>query len=95
DRSLFADPQRQLPDTVKRQVHDQIGAKIGDVVAATEFTYSVTRYRVCLKSFLCDGTLGTSSATDNTRWVTAAELAEVPLSKTGRRIAEWLTRRAT
>ena len=93
DRSLFADSQSQLPDTVRRQVHDRIGAKVGDVVAATEFMYSVTRYRVCLKSFLCDGTVAASSGTDSIQWFTAAELAELPLSKTGRRVAEWLTSR--
>lgn len=90
---LFADPHSQLPDTVQRQVRDQIGAKVGDVVAATEFMYSVTRYRVCLKSFLCNGTNAESSGTDGTQWFTAAELAELPLSKTGRRVAEWLTSR--
>ena len=95
DRSLFAEPHSQLPNRVRQQVYDQIGAKIGDVVATTEFTYSVTRYRVCLKSFLCEGTNAGSSGTDSAQWFTAVELAELPLSKTGRRVAEWLTSRAT
>lgn len=92
DRLLFAEPHSQLPTAVKRQVHDQIGARVGDVFAATEFTYSVTRYRVCLKSFLCNGTNAGSSKTDGTQWFTDAELAELPLSKTGRRVAEWLAK---
>jgi len=94
DRRLFAEPHSQLPNTVRRQVYDQIGAKVGDVVAATEFTYSVTRYRVCLKSFLCNGKITGSSVTGGPQWFTTAELAELPLSKTGRRVAEWLTSRA-
>jgi len=95
ERQLFAAPHGALSATVRRQVHDQIGARIGDVVAATEFTYSVTRYRVCLRSFLCDGTIAGSSGTDSPQWFTAADLAELPLSKTGRRVADWLISRAT
>ena len=94
ERRLFADPHNQLPETVRQQVHDLIGAKVGDVVATTEFTYSVTRYRVCLKSFLCDGTLDAKEKKDGTQWFTTAELAELPLSKTGRLVVEWLTSRA-
>ena len=92
-RSLFADSHSVLPVTIRRQVHNQIGATVGEVVAATEFTYSVTRYRVCLKSFLCNGTMGAKNITDGTQWFTDAEMAELPLSKTGRQVAEWLTSR--
>ena len=95
DRLLFAEPCSQLPNTIRRQVHDQIGAKVGEVVAATEFTYAVTRYRVCLKSFLCNGTGAKLSKANGPQWFTTAELAELPLSKTGRRVAEWLTSFAT
>ncbi len=93
ERSLFAESNSVLPESIRRQVHDQIGAKIGDVVAATEFTYSVTRYRVCLKSFLCNGTVGANVITGGTQWFTDAELVELPLSKTGRLVVEWLASR--
>lgn len=93
DRSLFADFHRRLPETVRRQVLDLIGAKTGKVIAATEFSYSVTRYRVCLKSFLCEGTIHGASSVVGTQWFSVEEMAELPLSKTGRLVAQWLTRR--
>jgi A/G-specific adenine glycosylase len=80
-----------LPETVRRRVHEQAGAKVSQVIAGTEFKYSVTRYRVRLLSFLCDGTIAASSEVDGTQWFTAEEMADLPLSKTGRRVAEWLS----
>ena len=94
-RSLLTALQSPLPDKIRCQVQAQIGATVGDVVAAMEFRYSVTRYRVCLKSFLCDGTLAANEIADGTQWFNSAELAELPLSKTGRRVVEWLTNRVT
>jgi len=94
-RSLLTAPQSPLPDKIRCKVQAQIGATVGDVVAAMEFRYSVTRYRVCLKSFLCDGTSAANEIADGTQWFNSAELAELPLSKTGRRVVEWLTNRVT
>lgn len=93
ERSLFADTSGVLPPDVHRRVQEQVGAKIGAVIASTEFMYSVTRYRVCLRSFLCDGTVGKSARADGLQWFTAQQMAELPLSKTGRQVANWLASR--
>jgi A/G-specific adenine glycosylase len=89
--NLFRSVYNDLPDTVQKRIHEQVGAKVGDVVAALEFTYSVTRYRVRLRSFLCDSTVPESVQGTDTSWFSASELAGLPLSKTGRRVADWLT----
>ena len=93
ERSLFAGTPRGLPPEVQRRVQEQVGAKIDDVIAGTEFMYSVTRYRVCLRSFLCDGTVAKSAKADGSKWFTAEQMAELPLSKTGRQVANWLASR--
>ena len=94
ERSLFTAAVTVLPETIRRRIYDQAGTKVSEVIAATEFMYSVTRYRVCLMSFLCDGTTAGSSKVDGTQWFTAEEMTELPLSKTGRQVAEWLTTQA-
>jgi A/G-specific adenine glycosylase len=94
ERNLFTATATVLPETIRRRVYDQAGTKVSHVTAATEFMYSVTRYRVCLMSFLCDGTTAGSSKVDGTQWFTAEEMTELPLSKTGRLVAQWLTSRA-
>ena len=91
-RNLFTLHCSNLPDTIRRRIHDQVGAKVGDVVARAEFTYSVTRFRVCLMSFLCDGSVSKRSTTDGTQWFVVDELSALPLSRSGRMVAEWLTR---
>ena len=92
-RSLFLSSSNVLPETVQHRVKEQIGATVGEVVDGTEFTYSVTRYRVRLLGFLCDGTTPKSLKGDNGQWFTMAEIAELPLSKTGRQVVDWLASR--
>ncbi|HQZ66839.1 MAG TPA: A/G-specific adenine glycosylase [Planctomycetaceae bacterium] len=89
-RNLFASSADILPETIQRRVLEQVGLGLGSVIAATEFTYSVTRYRVRLMSFLCDSAASIGSKLKNAQWFSAAELAELPLSRTGRQVVEWL-----
>jgi len=89
-RNVFRSVYNGLPDMVQKRILEQIGAKVGRVVAALEFSYSVTRYRVRLKSFLCDSNVTRNSQAENTQWFTARELVELPLSRTGRQVADWL-----
>jgi len=90
ERSLFASTSSVLPANIRHRVKEQIGATVGEVVAGTEIKYSVTRYRVRLLAFLCHGTAPKSSKTDTGQWFTIEEIAELPLSKTGRQVADWL-----
>ena len=78
---------------VQHRVKEQVGATVGKVLAGTELTYSVTRYRVRLSGFLCEGTAPNSQKTDTGQWFTIEEIAELPLSKTGRQMADWLSSR--
>ena len=93
ERSLFTSSSSMLPATIRHRVQEQIGATVGEVVAGTEFTYSVTRYRVRLLGFLCEGTASKSATVDKGQWFTREEIAELPLSKTGRQVADWLASR--
>ncbi len=89
-RNLFASAADALPETIQRKVLEQVGVGLGRVIAATEFTYSVTRYRVRLMSFLCDIASARGSKMKDAQWFSAAKLAELPLSRTGRQVVEWL-----
>lgn len=93
ERSLFTSSSSLLPANICDRIKEQIGATVGEVVAGTEFTYSVTRYRVRLLGFLCDGTSPKSSRADNGQWFTMEEIAKLPLSKTGRQVLDWLANR--
>ena len=93
ERSLFTSSSSVLPANIRDRVKEQIGATVGEVFAGTEFTYSVTRYRVRLLGFLCDGTAPKSLRTDKGQWFTMEEIATLPLSKTGRQVADWLASR--
>ncbi len=90
-RSLFAVGNEPLTQTLQQRIFDLAGAKVGDVIAMTQFNYSVTRYRVRLTSFLCNGTAAARPKVGGTQWFAASELASLPLSKTGRLVANWLT----
>ena len=93
ERSLFASSSRLLPANIRHRIKAQIGSTVGEVVAGTEFTYSVTRYRVRLLGFLCDGTAPKSSMADDRQWFTMQEIGDLPLSKTGRQVVDWLASR--
>ena len=55
-----------------------------------EFSYAVTRYKVRLLCFVCETADAVSESTEEQAWFTLADLASLPLSATGRRIAKWL-----
>ncbi len=92
-RSLFTSKSKALPANIRNRAKEQIGATVGEVIAGTEFTYSVTRYRVRLLGFLCNGAASKSSTVNNEQWFTMEEIAKLPLSKTGRQVADWLASR--
>lgn len=93
DRSLFTPKQAALPESVQQRIQDQIGVRTGHVIASTEFTYSVTRYRVRLMSFLCLDDAEKRARIKEAHWFTKSQLAELPLSSTGRKVAQWLIER--
>lgn len=61
----------------------------GTVQRWTEFSYSVTRYKVRLVVLECvvDRRV---KLPDDCRWAKVSDFEELPLSMTGRRIANWL-----
>ncbi len=89
-KSLFTASGEKIPDLLQNKVLDQVGCKVGRVSASTEITYSVTRYRVRLICFACESQGAAPVQSPERRWVSKSEMAELPLSKTGREIAKWL-----
>ncbi len=89
-QSLFSPEGLELPEFAVQQTQSQIGLKPGPVVASTEFSYSVTRYKVQLICFACSAHRARGKLSDGVQWFSLDELPELPLSITGRRIADWL-----
>jgi len=87
--SLF-EQELDFPDELEELV--ALVAKSGpkQVSRWTEFTYSVTRYKVRLVVLECEVN-HRSKLPEAHCWVRASDFNELPLSMTGRRIATWLT----
>jgi A/G-specific adenine glycosylase len=92
-KSLFSPEGLELPEFAIQKTQSQIGLKPGPIVASTEFSYSVTRYKVQLICFACSARRGGGKLSDGVQWFLQDELPELPLSMTGRRIADWLKAR--
>lgn len=89
-KSLFSPEGLELPEFAIRSTQSQIGLKPGLIVASTEFSYSVTRYKVQLICFACSAWRVRGKLSDGVQWFSLDKLPELPLSMTGRRIADWL-----
>ena len=92
-KSLFSPEGLELPEFAIQKTQSQVGLKPGPIAASTEFSYSVTRYKVQLICFTCSVRRGRGKLSDGVQWFSLDELPELPLSMTGRRIADWLTAR--
>jgi len=84
-----------LPSTITDRIKKQAGLLPGAIVDSTEFVYTVTRYRVVLKCFLCGTHSNTVKLKTGQQWFALSELANLPLSKTGRRVADWVKQRTS
>lgn len=92
-KSLFSPQGAELPEFAIERTRTQIGQKPGPIVSSTEFSYSVTRYKVQLICFACSARQGRGKLSDGVQWFSLDELPKLPLSRTGRRIADWLRER--
>jgi A/G-specific adenine glycosylase len=92
-KSLFSPEGLELPQFAVQKTQSQIGLKPGPIVASTEFSYSVTRYKVQLIIFACSARMARVKSIDGVQWFSLDELPELPLSMTGRRMADWLKAR--
>jgi len=88
--SLFSAAGDQLSESLQDRIRDQSGIHAGPVLGSMEFNYSVTRYKVRLLCFLCEAPAMKSAKGSEQQWFSIPELADLPLSATGRRIANWL-----
>jgi len=79
-----------LPAATLEQVKQQSGAVLGAVTAALQLTYAVTRFKVRLTAVVCRVHQSPRSLSDGWSWHAQEDLGELPLSKTGRQITDWL-----
>lgn len=84
------DPAGPLRDWLADAVHRQTGVRCEAGTAVREIRHGVTRFRIRLLCFTATRTGGRRLAGEELRWATAADLTDVPLSKTGRQFARTL-----
>jgi A/G-specific adenine glycosylase len=89
-KSLFDSHGERLPIAVTDQIRQQANMDAGPVLASMEFSYSVTRYKVRLSCFVCTLESASSEASEDLQWFSLNEMRDLPLSRTGREIAQWL-----
>jgi A/G-specific adenine glycosylase len=83
-----------LPEELTSRVRELTGYNINSLIDLTEFQYSITRYRVRLVCGLSAAAGRKMSATEDYQWFRLQDLEALPLSRTGRMIAEWLKSRS-
>lgn len=89
-RSLFSDEDAKLPAPTIERLQQLSGVAVANVTAALQLTYAVTRFKVRLMAVLCRVQQSPRSLPAGWSWYTQKELSELPLSKTGRQITDWL-----
>jgi A/G-specific adenine glycosylase len=77
---------------VEQNIHDLTGIRSAVEQLAIEFHHGVTRFRIHLLCYLGRYVEGQIANDDGIRWVALADLADYPLSVTGRKFADWLSR---
>lgn len=94
-KSLFERAEITLPRSILEQTGSLVNVEAGQILAATQFRYAVTRYRVTLRAVVCSVDQRTAhgrvdSGSLDTDWFSAQHLDHLPLSQTGRRVADWV-----
>jgi A/G-specific adenine glycosylase len=89
-KSLFSATGDRLPESFQERIRQQSNCEARRVLASMEFSYTVTRYKVRLLCFVCESSDIAPESGDERAWFTLANIGSLPLSATGRRIADWL-----
>lgn len=77
-------------DQLARLLEETTGVQAEFAEPLGEFAHSVTRYRIRLLCYVADYRGGRLKRGAEMRWIQPGELAQLPLSRPGRRIAEML-----
>ncbi len=90
------DKLRDLDAFVIAQVLERSGLRVTFERPLSTIKHGVTRYRITLRTYLARKVGGRLQQPLEARWVDSGELAELPLSVTGRKLAQqWIKEQAT
>ena len=84
---------RAIMRTLKQGLYEQTDIAAEILEPFTEIHHGVTRYRIRVICFNARYQSGVESS--DTRWISPADLHEYPLSRSGRKLADFLTERAS
>lgn len=90
DFPRFGPPLAHTIEEAARQTDQQFGLRIALGDRAKTIRHGVTKYRITLEAFHAD-VASASGETDDQRWLSADQLRAVPLSVTGRKLAQHLS----
>lgn len=93
-KELFAvesvQPELKLPPKVSADLEDHTGLVVGSYRPVVQIRHAVTRYRIQLKCMVCEDATGRIRQGSGYQWCSQQQLADLPLSTTGRQFAELL-----
>ncbi len=81
---------RDLERVIVDAVNDQTGLKIQLGPAVAQLRHSVTRFRITLQCFTAESQAGRLTPSGEWAWVPPGEFSDLPLSVTGRKLAQRL-----
>ncbi|MEJ2599170.1 MAG: A/G-specific adenine glycosylase [Anaerolineales bacterium] len=90
-------PGEDLAACLQREIREELGAEILVGTPFGEYRHAYTHFKVTLHAFLCrlcDGEPPKAVQVQDLRWVTPKELADYPMGKIDRRIAQRLKEKA-
>ncbi len=87
---LANDPGEPSPDVLTRNVRDLTGLTIEPTRRLATLKHGVTRFRITLHCYEARHVSGSTARRGPTAWLRPAELADYPLSVTGRKISRML-----
>lgn len=95
-QSLFGtdlpEPRNVVPPSIRIPVEEQTGILISRYQPMAQIRHAVTRYRIRLFCLSCDADGGRLRRGSGYKWCSINQLAELPLSTTGRQFADLLNK---
>ena len=79
-------------DRLEQGIRNLTGIQAEVDQLATEIHHGVTRFRIHLLCYLGNYVAGRIRESNSIRWVQRADLADYPLSVTGRKFADWIVK---
>ncbi|WP_372635287.1 A/G-specific adenine glycosylase [Fodinibius sp.] len=86
------EPGEELTETVKRELNEELGVEVSIVKPFMKLDHAYSHFKITMHAYLCELQSGTPrpQSSQEVRWISIEELADVPFPKANRRLTEKL-----